>query len=171
MEPRIIVLERQIIAGFGFFGDPFAAGSGWTEENEIGQLWQRFMRFWEEQGSKTPELIPAFWYEIHTITDECREKGFFDVFVGVGATEMNGLIPGLLYKILPEGTYAVFTLSGQMITSDWSHEMEESWLPASGYRERLPMAVQRYDGRFKGLDRIAESELDVLVPVESVKGR
>ena len=42
MEPRIVESERIILVGFSFFGDPFALSAGWTEENEIGRLWQRF---------------------------------------------------------------------------------------------------------------------------------
>ena len=34
------------------------------------------------------------------------------------------------------------------------------------YEIAVPAFIQRYDERFKGLDRLAESELDLLVPVQ-----
>ena len=44
MEPTIIERDKIILVGFSFFGDPFQAGE-WTEENEIGRLWNRFMAY------------------------------------------------------------------------------------------------------------------------------
>jgi len=45
MEPRTTQGERIVLAGFSFFGDPFAETGYWTEENEIGRLWNRFFRY------------------------------------------------------------------------------------------------------------------------------
>ena len=39
----------------------------------------------------------------------------------------------------------------------------------SGYQRAYPYGFQRYDERFKGLDQIDESVLDVYVPIR--KGR
>ncbi|GEM_PF-3859724 len=46
MEPTIRELDQIILVGFSFFGDPFAESSGWTEENEIGRLWNRLRPTW-----------------------------------------------------------------------------------------------------------------------------
>ena len=39
------------------------------------------------------------------------------------------------------------------------------WLPASGYESAHDYLIELYDQRFKGLENLAESELDVYVPV------
>ena len=43
MEPTMIEKRQMMLLGFSFFGDPFKISGGWTEENEIGRLWKRFM--------------------------------------------------------------------------------------------------------------------------------
>ena len=43
MEPKIVERERITLVGLSFFGDPFREKGGWTEQNEIGRLWSRFM--------------------------------------------------------------------------------------------------------------------------------
>ena len=165
MQPTILTLERVVLLGYSFYGDPFTQSAGWTEENEIGKLWQRFMKFWEIEGRENPALSDRYWYEIHTETPETTEKGFFDVFVGAESDNTDGSIPGPLYKILPSGEYALFTMRGKDIFGDWFQSMMSRWLPEAGLKQRFPVLIQRYDERFKGMDRIDESELDILIPV------
>ncbi len=165
MQPTILKLERIILLGYSFYGDPFTQSAGWTEENEIGRLWQRFMKFWEIEGKGSPVLSEKYWYEVHTETPETTEKGYFDVFVGAESNTIDGLITGPLYKVLPDGECALFTLKGKEIFGDWWQPMMSRWLPEAGLKKRFPMLIQRYDDRFKGMDRIEESELDILIPV------
>ena len=49
MEPRLVEADRITLVGFSFFGDPFRMSAGWTEENEIGRLWKRFMAYWMDR--------------------------------------------------------------------------------------------------------------------------
>ena len=163
MKPTITTQESITLMGFGFFGDAFAQSAEWTEENEIGRLWNRFMTF--VQGQPLPTLVQSHYYEVHTEVPEAAEKGYVDVFVGAATTKADGLPAGPLYKVLPAGEYALFTLRGEAIAGDWYYSMLREWLPDAGLRLRWPFVVQRYDERFKGTDRLAESELDILVPV------
>ena len=71
----------------------------------------------------------------------------------------------MLAKILPPAQYAVFTLKGEQITSDWSKMIWE-WMSGAGYESAYPYGFQLYDQRFKGLDNLEGSELDVYVPVK-----
>jgi predicted transcriptional regulator YdeE len=71
----------------------------------------------------------------------------------------------LLVKILPPTDYAVFTLQGTQITSDWHRTAYAEWLPAVGYEPRLGYMFERYDERFKGMDRLDESAIEVHIPV------
>jgi hypothetical protein len=42
MEPtRILEKPGILLVGVSFFGDPFNINAEWSEENEIGRLWNR----------------------------------------------------------------------------------------------------------------------------------
>ena len=47
MEPKIIEKEEIILVGMVSCGDPFKGAGGWSEENEIGKLWERFSTYWD----------------------------------------------------------------------------------------------------------------------------
>ena len=167
IEPtRIIERPRLRLAGFSFYGDPFAFSDGWSMDNEIGRLWQRLMTFLAAHDDHIPGMTDEqAMFEVHIEHPETRSKGLFEVFVGVPVEELKDLPVELVVKILPPVRYAVFTLRGETITSDWGHEIYQVWLPQSSYREAYPYSFQYYDERFKGLDRVDESVLDIYVPV------
>jgi predicted transcriptional regulator YdeE len=57
-------------------------------------------------------------------------------------------------------------LHGAEITSDWYQMIYQDWMPTSGYHQSGSYSIQRYDQRFKGLDQIDDSVLDVYIPIE-----
>jgi predicted transcriptional regulator YdeE len=67
-------------------------------------------------------------------------------------------------KVLPPGDYARFTLRGEEISADWPLAVS-AWLEEHGYRSRTSFSYELYDERFKGIDRIAESVIEVHVPL------
>jgi AraC family transcriptional regulator len=170
MEP-IEILEKQqtLLVGLSFFGDPFATSAGWTEENEIGRLWNRFMAYMSAHPNQIKHLVNHEQaYEVHLEYEETPEKGEYEVFVGMEVEQLDDVPVELLVKILPPATYAVFTLKGQQITScDWG-KLIGQWMSDSGYEKALKFGFQLYDRRFKGMDNIEESELDVYVPVKKL---
>lgn len=166
MDVKIIEKDQMLLVGLSFFGDPFKSSAGWTEENEIGRLWVRFMNFLESQGARIQHIKEhEVSYEVHIEHPETQEKGEYEVFVGLEVAQLKDLPVELLVKVLPPTSYAVFTLTGEEITSDWHQMIHRDWLPESGYRIAFDYAIERYDERFKGLDRIAESVLEVYIPV------
>ena len=166
MEVKIVKKDRMLLAGFSFFGDPFKSSAGWTEENEIGRLWVRFMAFLVNQGACIQHIKEhEVSYEVHIEHAETQEKGEYEVFTGVEVEQLQDVPVELLVKVLPPTAYAVFTLEGEEITSDWHQMIQRDWLPESGYRIAYDYAIERYDQRFKGLDKIAESVMDVYIPV------
>lgn len=168
MEPTIIGKGQIILVGFSFFGDPFQASGGWTEENEIGRLWQRFMDYLQKYGDQFPPIkTPTVSFEVHVKHPETLQKGHVEVFVGMEVSDITHLPVELLVKILPPTTYAVFTLRGEQIKSDWPRLIYMEWLPVSAYELSHPYLIQWYDERFKGLERLEDSTLDVYVPVKS----
>ena len=155
---------RLLLAGFSFFGDPFHSHAGWTEANEIGRLWQRLLAYWQAPERGVP---PTVMYEVHIQNSETPRTGEFEVFVGYEVSSRDALPFELCLKHLPETTYAVFTLRGDQMQQD--EPLVDNWLRANGYRAGLPFFIQRYDERYRGLDRLEESELDFLVPIAPVE--
>jgi predicted transcriptional regulator YdeE len=166
MEPEIVEKGQMLLLGFSFFGDPFAESGGWTEENEIGRLWQRLIAYLETHGAQIRHLSePEVMYEVHVADEEAAARGHFQVFAGLEVDALEDVPPELLVKVLPATTYAVFTLRGAEIVSDWSKMIDEGWLAGSPYEPAYAYGFQRYDHRFKGVDQIEDSVLEAWVPV------
>jgi predicted transcriptional regulator YdeE len=165
MQPTIVHKDEITLVGMSFYGDPFETSAGWTEENQIGQLWQRFMAYLREHAGKIqhPVSIHAS-YEVHVYGPETMTKGLFEIFVGIAVTQLEAVPADLLVKFLPPTEYAVFTLQGEQITSDWHLEIDQ-WIKSAGYQHSHPFSFQYLDDRFKGLNQLAESQLDVYMPV------
>lgn len=161
MQPVIQHRSRLILAGVSFFGDPFHSHAGWTEANEIGRLWHRLMSLLSRPASPYPPPIES--YEIHLQYPETLQTGEYEVFAGFAIETLDRVPVELSLKILPEADYAIFTLRGEQIQND--EPLVDRWLAESGCRLVDPVYIQRYDQRFKGLDQIADSEIDLLVPV------
>jgi predicted transcriptional regulator YdeE len=167
MDVRIVKAEEWLVVGMSFYGDPFAEAPGWSEDNEIGLLWRRFDAFLGERGDALKHVVePDVALEIHISTEETTQKGLLEVFVGVRVTELENVPLECVVKVLPPTEYGVFTLRGQEIRSDWYQTIYQDWMPSSGYHQSGSYSIQYYDERFKGLDRIEESVLDVYIPIE-----
>jgi predicted transcriptional regulator YdeE len=166
MIPAIIERPQVLLVGFGFFGDPFQAAAGWSEENEIGRTWKRFMAFVQEHGQALQHVVARdVAYELHVYNEQTTTTGEFEVFVGLEVDRLEDLPLELTVKLLPPATYAVFTLEGEQILSDWHMQIFAKWLPKAGYEGEHSHIIQRYDERFKGLDPIDDSILEVYIPL------
>ena len=167
MNPKIIRKESIILAGLSFFGNPFELKDPWSEENEIGLLWQRLMALMGQKGEQYKRFIAreGVFYEVHIRHPDTSKTGEFEVFVGA-EINLAGEIPvELVIKILPQTCYAVFCLEGKKIDSDWPYMIYQEWMPQAGYRPAFPFSFQYYDHRFKGMDKLANSVIDVYVPI------
>jgi predicted transcriptional regulator YdeE len=172
MEPTIVERDQIMLAGFSFFGDPFAISGGWTEENEIGRLWNRFVAYMASRGGSIKHTKnPKVQYEVHIAHEETAAKGHFEVFVGIEVAQLEDLPIEVSVKMLPPTKYAVFTLKGKQITSDWPKTIYHEWMPESRYQAAYPYMFQLYDRRFKGLEHLDASELDAYVPVKMLGSR
>ena len=165
MEPKITSLDLIYLAGMSFYGDPFSTHGAWSGENEIGRLWTRCMAYLEGHRDQLQSLWQAeVMYEVHVYNDETISKGLFEVFVGGPLKAPEGVPPELLIKTLPAGEYAVFTLEGDEISTDW-YAAAETWIGEAGYQRAQSYIFQLYDERFKGVEQIEDSILDVYIPV------
>lgn len=158
-------LDWQAAIGMNFFGDPFGAAGPWQEENAIGALWRRFVCFLEANPQAiadrlhTDQLI-----ELQLETQDTSTTGDYEVFVGAIVAKLECLPYQCVAKRLGQRLHAVFTLEGDEITSDWWPRVQQQ-LSEAGLQISLPYSIQRYDRRYLGIDRLAESELDLLIPV------
>jgi AraC family transcriptional regulator len=165
MQHQIIEKDNVILAGMTFYGDPFRDTEGWSEENKIGRLWNRFNAFWDKGGEWLKHVVdPSVGYEVHIEPEDYAETKEFYVMVGVQVEAVDTLPLELSLKVLPSTTYAVFTLKGSEITSNWPDKIYKEWLPNSAYEEAHKFTVERYGPTFKGMDN-PESELEVWVPI------
>jgi AraC family transcriptional regulator len=168
MQPTIVEKGPITLVGLSFYGDPFSVSGGWTEENEIGRLWVRFERYLSQHPDKIKRAKSReVAFEVHIEHEETSSKGLFEIFVGMEVEKLEDVPVELLVKTLPATQYAVFTLKGMQISSDWGRMIYQDWLPQSGYQLAHPFSFQLYDERFKGLDRLEESALDLYMPVKS----
>jgi AraC family transcriptional regulator len=168
MEPKIVARGQIILVGFGFFGDPFQFSEGWTEENEIGRLWNRFLAYLARDDARIQHVKNAeVFYEVHIEHEETTSKGHYEVFVGLEVEQLQDVPIEVVVKILPPTEYAVFTLRGEQMASDWSKTIFQTWMPGSGYQAAHKYGFQLYDQRFKGLENLDESALDVYVPIKA----
>ena len=166
MEPTLVEKGQILLLGVNFFGDPFTM-TGWTEDNEIHRLWKRLEAFLGQNLERVNIKNPGVGYEVWSSDEETARKGLFDIFAGVEIENLDDVPVELLVKVLPPTQYAVFTFQGEEITSDWPRLIYQEWLPNSGYALAYQYNFQYYDKRFKGVDKIAESVIDVYVPVKS----
>jgi predicted transcriptional regulator YdeE len=165
-QPRFINQGPIYLAGLSFFGNPFQLSGDWSEENEIGRLWKRFMTVTAKQSAYLAGAVETgVSYEMHIQNATTVNTGFVEVFVGSEVISLDNLPLDLLGKVLPSTQYAVFTIQGNDITADWPRQIYHDWLPASGFKEAYPYHLQRYDQRFKGMDQISESAIDAYIPI------
>jgi AraC family transcriptional regulator len=168
MEQKTIVKKEKIVlVGMSFYGDPFSTSAEWTEENEIGRLWHRFMRYYQKfSKSIRHKRNEKTMYEVHIEHDETSSKGNFEIFVGLEVEKLENMPTTLLAKILPSTKYIVFTIRGQEIISDWHRKIALEWLPKSGYKRAMNYSFILYDERFKGMHKLDESEIEVYIPIK-----
>jgi len=108
-------------------------------------------------------------YEVHIWNQEhWKETGNFEVFVGAEVENLKDMPLELDGKALPKTHYARLTVKGDEIKT-WESKLADV-LPSDKYPQAkfngMQFIIQCYDERFKGLDRMEESEMEILIPLE-----
>lgn len=101
----------------------------------------------------------CFILECHIYSKETKENGKFEVLIGE-ETDMKNPDTHLVFRYFPKGYYYVLTLEGEEINSDWYHKLSMMEEISDDY------LIQCYDERFKGLEYIEQSILEVWVPAK-----
>lgn len=167
---KIIDEKSFKLIGCIFYGDPFHSKEEWSTENEIGLLWNRFLKLCEKNASMLQkEVVNDLSYEVHLQPEDYKETGKFYVYVGVEVMELKEMPLEMFCKTFPATQYAVFTFKGEEMFRGGEYIWNE-WLPNSDFNEAYPYMALAYDmNRFFGLDN-PESEIDFYVPVKPKKG-
>jgi AraC family transcriptional regulator len=165
MKPRMTDKKKFILVGMDFYGNPYREAGGWSTQNDIGQLWQRFSNFYEKRKDSIRHLVSESGYELWIDFEGEEDTKNNYIFVGVEVEKLDNLPLELVARILPETRYAVFALKGDEFKSDWPSRVLSEWLPEAGLEQSFTYIIEYYDPqRFQGLDS-ADSELDIYVPV------
>ena len=169
MDIQIKVNVEFTLLGLSFFGDPFTSHAGWTEGNEIGRLWVRFLDYMKAADPEAlPENeLPRVTLECHIITPDSMETGEFEIFVGYKISDLDNVPADLLVKKFQPSTYVVFTSEGEGIMGNFDFDFDGE-LAKLGFKRTGPHFIQWYDERFKGLDNLEESQLDWWFPVTRI---
>lgn len=168
MNSEVIHLDELYIGGAVFFGDPFSQKGGWDGENEIGKTWARYMEFRNKNEEYLHLKGDGFCYEIHVYNEKVHETGIYEIFIGEAINDVK-ISYHMSVKYFPPLDYLKVTLRGHEIISDWWLKVDKEILPSLNLKRIHNFSMQRYDERFKGVDKIESSELEVLIPVEKVK--
>jgi hypothetical protein len=164
MKTELVRLDALLLGGVSFYGDPFTQKGGWDAENEIGRTCSRFAEFLTEHPDCPYFTNKTSFYEIHIYGKDTLSKGYFEVFAGQEVTTPH-LPVSLTLKHIAAADYLKVTLRGSEITGDWWQALENELLPQYGVTRNTEYIIQAYDERFKGTDRICESEMDAYIPV------
>ena len=165
MKAELMTLRPLLLGGMCFYGDPLSAKGSWDSENEIGKTWKRYTDFLAANPARPYSLDERRMYEVHLYGDETPSKGYFEVFVGEEVRTAE-LPVALCAKYIPASDYLKVTLSGSEITADWWKELD-AVLSERNLKRNDRYLIQAYDHRFKGMDRIEESEMEVYLPILS----
>lgn len=148
--PKIVELPEIILVGV-------VQGAPDVSQLDIAAMWQRF-----GAGSQAiPGAVEGTAYELHVQT--AAEPCMHFCLTGVRVSELGAIPDDMFVKVLPPGTYAVFT---HRVVDGYRrlYDLVNAWLAGSKYEEARPYDFQVYDSRFTSMDD-PESLQDVYIPV------
>jgi len=173
MDHEVVEKDEIKLVGLNYHGSITEDDVGFEERVE--DMWRRLSEFcmtrWDEIEEKV--VNPELSYEVQVWNEEeITQSGRMDVFVGVETEELKEVPLELVAKVIPSGKYISFKLKGEEIQG-WEDYLLREWFPESDYwlrpvDDRLFHIQCFHEEKFKGIDNIEESELEVLVPVEEI---
>ncbi len=162
-----IIKNRQIkLLGCIFFGNPFHQAKEWSYENEIGNLWIRFMNLTKQYKEYLEKLSSnsTLGYELHLEPADYSTTNQYYVMVGIEIGEIEEIPLEFFTKSLPRTDYVEFTTQMARKREQGAY-IYQTWMPREKITQRYPYVLQKYDSnRYRGLDD-PSSEIDWLIPV------
>jgi predicted transcriptional regulator YdeE len=164
MKTELVFLNALLLGGVDFYGDPFRLKGGWDSDNEIGNTCRRFVEYVTENPVRPYTADKQVFYEVHIYGKETADKGCFEVFVGE-EVKSSALPIDVCAKYIAASDYLKVTLTGAEITEDWWKKLDAEFLPPYGVKKLDTYMIQAYDERFKGMEHLEASEIDVYIPI------
>lgn len=165
-EPVITEEITLNLSGMVYYGNPVHTYEGWNIHNEVGKLWDRFIKrlMSNQEDINRYTVEPGIAFEAH-IAESGELDQEYHIFVGIETTQPIREPVEFFHKVFPETRYAVFTAKG-LDMAQQMEEVYEEWLPNSPYVESYPYMLQRYDQtKFKGLND-PDSEIEFMIPIK-----
>jgi predicted transcriptional regulator YdeE len=151
VEPQIIKKPEIILTGI--------VGTGPSVNDiDIAGLWDRFTKI--QPGIK--HKIETKDYELH-IEEEASPRMHF-CLVGEEVTKIEALPLETFVKVIPDGTYALFTHHFSDGGYGDAFKAVYNWIKESDYKPAHAFDIQVYDNRFKGPSD-PESVIEIHIPV------
>ncbi len=173
MDHELIEKEKMYLVGLQHHGSML--GSKDPIEDRIETLWKRFSSFcrdnWPDIEDKVVHHKLSYELQIWN-EEELQESGDLYVFVGVEFEDLEDVPLELSGKVLPAGKYISFKLQGEEIKT-WEEDILQDWFPRDDYwirsfGDNLFHLQCFHEDKFKGVENLEQSELEVLVPVDEV---
>jgi AraC family transcriptional regulator len=147
MEPQIVHLPAFDVVGLLYQGK--------NENNDITQLWDKFLPRVEEIKHTAPDAFG--------ICGAVEEDGSFSYLAGFQVSDMGEVPEGMKHWLVPEQTYAVFPCTLQNIPETFNHAYK-NWLPQSDYQSSSGVDLEFYPPEF---DAAVGTGMFVYIPVKA----
>lgn len=160
MQPRIVKKETFKLVGLELITTPKEN----QDKQTIGQLWKQFNPICSTIPNRiSPDAAIGLCRHIDTSFDENTN---FSYIAGVEVSGFEAIPEGLATRIVPEGTYAVFTHKGPVseLAKTYNYIYSE-WLPSSQYELAAHDDFEYYDSRFNNSEN---SEMDIYIPLNDI---
>lgn len=146
MEPQIVTKPAFTVVGLKY--------CGLNKNNEIAQMWQKFIpRLGEIKHGTGPHVTYGVC---------CDQEGGDDIeyIAGVEVDSLEDIPTGMASMSVPEQKYAIFPCTLQTIHQAYQHAFQ-TWLPQSGYHRANGPDFEFYDDTFESL-----SVMYIYVPIK-----
>jgi predicted transcriptional regulator YdeE len=154
------------LLGLTFHGNPFQSADEWSQKNDIGLLWQRFMALFKKYKFLLEKLTDKSRtsYELHYEPEDFVETTHLDIFVGLNQNRQGEIPLDFVVKPLPEICYLIFT--SKLADKSKLEYFFQNWLQNKEveYQQAYPYVIQLYDERFRGMDD-PSSVIEWMIPV------
>ncbi len=152
MEPKIVTKPAFMVVGMKYVGK--------NEHQEISQMWGQF----DQRIPEIKNLVPDRSYGVCSMI-EGVEEGAFEYVAGFEVTRIENLPAGMVARMVPQQTYAVFEHWGSLAALRQTYEyIHQAWIPQSGYHIPNSPELEIYDDQFKGFS--PESVFFIYIPIE-----
>lgn len=152
--PRFEHRDAFFVVGYSDYGAFF-------ENNDISELWDRFIEVMDEVPNK---VNPAVCYGVEFYTEEGLAVQKWNYMAALEVSTLEAIPIAMVGKVIPAQMYAVFTHKGSIDTLSHSFKViYDEWLPTSEYEPAAMFDFELYDERFN--HGSPNSEVDIYLPV------